>query len=146
MSELNYARQMNESPEIRTILQKAGYVRQRQIGGTYVLRLLDPERATIDAWYADCNGLMHTWGREKRLRYLHDIRQAERITPHAIDRATRVLERMRVTPVSNGRGAILAENPAVIGILQMTLRARRYSTWDIRVFQDEQAALRWLEE
>lgn len=133
-----------EQSDLRTVLHQAGYVRQRQLGGTYILRLLDHDSTTIDAWFADCNGLMRTWGRGKRLRYLHDIRQAERITPHGIDRATRVLERMRNIPVSDGRGAVLAQNPAVIGILQMTLRSRRYSVWDIRIFQDETTALRWL--
>jgi len=136
----------NAPADMRVIVQQDGYIRQRQLGGTHVLRLLNPDITTIDAWFTDCTGLMRDWGRGKRLRYLHDIRSAEKMTPHAIDRAARILELMRVTPVSDGRGAVLANNAAVIAILQTTLRTRRYSTWQIRVFQDEAIALRWLAE
>ena len=133
-------------PDVRTVLVTGGYIRQRQLGGTLILRLLDLNAVTIDAWYADCNGLMTHWGRGKRLRYLHDIRQVQHVTPHALDRVTRILSRMRVTPVSDGRGAILANHAPLVSLLQTTLKSRRFSTWNMRIFHDEDAALRWLAE
>lgn len=138
--------QMPARPDIRTVLVTGGYMRQRQLGGTLILRLFDLQPSSIDAWYADCNGLMAHWARGRRLRYLHDIRRVQYVTPHALDRVTRVLSRMRVTPVSDGRGAILASHAPLMSLLQTTLKSRRFSTWNMRVFHDEDAALRWLAE
>ncbi len=131
---------------IRTIIEKAGYRRQRLPGNITVLKLLDARPETIDAWYDDCNKLMAHWQRDQRLRYLHDIRGAEQVTPHATDRVVRVLRRMRHIPVSNGRGAILLSNPTLAALLGTFVNRRRHANWQIRFFFDEAEAMRWLGE
>ncbi len=131
---------------VRTVVEKAGYRRERLPGSVVVLRLLDARPETIDAWFEDCNKLMSRWERGQRLRYLHDIRQAEQVTPHAMERVVRVLRRMRHIPVSDGRGAILLGNPTVAGLLRTFFRRRAHANWQIRFFDDEGQALRWLSE
>jgi hypothetical protein len=115
-------------------------------GGIVVLRLLDSNPETIEAWYDDCNRLMEDWTPEKRLRYLHDIRQAERVTPRGLDHVTRVLHRMRLISVGDARGAILTRNATLAGLLGTFLKRRPRANWQIRFFQDEAKSLEWLRE
>jgi hypothetical protein len=131
-------------PSARLIVQKAGYRRERLPGGTLVLRLTDSRAETIDAWYDDCNKLMSAWEPGRRLRYLHDIRGAERITLQATDRAARVLRRMKYVPVTDGRGAILLSDATLGGLLSSYVQRR--PGWQVRVFLEEAEALRWLSE
>ena len=128
----------------RTVIEKAGYQRQRMPGGIIILRLLDSRAETIDAWYEDCGKLMSRWLPGQRLRYLHDIRLAEHVTPHATERVVSVLRRMRHTPVSDARGAILLNNPTLASLLKTFFRRRPHVNWQIRFFSDEAEAIRWL--
>ena len=130
----------------RVIVEKGGYVRERRLGGIIILRVKDSEPQTIDAWYEDCNKLMSRWQPDQKLRYLHDIRGAERITPHATDRVARVLRKMRYMPVGDGRGAILLTNPTIRSLLETFFKRRPRANWQIRFFTDEAEALRWLAE
>jgi hypothetical protein len=130
----------------RTVIQKPGYVRQRVPGGIWILRVQDTSTEAISAWYDDCNLFMAHWRPGQRLRYLHDIRLAERVTPFATDRVTRVLKRMRRIPVTNGRGAIVMQNAALAKLLAPFLKPHPPANWQIQFFSDEQAALRWLHE
>jgi hypothetical protein len=130
----------------RTIVEQAGYSRLRLPGGINVLRLADGERDTIEAWFEDCNKLMSRWLPDQRLRYLHDIRAAEFVTPHAIDRVTQVLRRMRYTPIADGRGAVVLNSTAISSLLGIFFKRRPGLNWKIRFFSDEKAALRWLSE
>ena len=131
---------------LRTIVEKKGYQRQRMLGGVMILRLLEPTTEAIEAWYRDCNLFMSRWEPGQRLRYLHDIRQAERVTPFATDRVARVLKRMRTIPVNDGRGAILLNNAALANILTPFLKPHPPAYWQIRFFSEEADALRWLTE
>ncbi len=128
----------------RTLVQQAGYVRQRAPGGVVILRVTNAYPETISAWYEDCNRLMASWQSGKRLRYLHDIRGAGLPTPHATDRVAQVLRRMRYITVSDGRGAILVENSALAHLLSSLIKRRPQANWEVRCFADEQAALSWL--
>jgi hypothetical protein len=127
-------------------MQAAGYSRERLPGGITVLRLRDANPATIDAWYEDCNKLMGRWQADQRLRYMHDIRGAETITPHATDRVTRILRRMRYIPVNDGRGAIVLNNAIIAALLESFFKRRPHANWQIRFFNDDEKALRWLSE
>jgi hypothetical protein len=129
---------------LRTVVEKQGYQRQRMVGGVTILRVLEPTPTAIEAWYQDCTLFMSRWIPGQRLRYLHDIRRAERVTPFAIDRVTKVLKRMRTIPVSDGRGAILLNNPTLLNILSPFLKPHPPAYWQIRFFSDEAEALRWL--
>ncbi|MBX3085098.1 MAG: hypothetical protein KF716_25925 [Anaerolineae bacterium] len=131
---------------LRTIVEKKGYQRQRMLGGVMILRVLDPTPEAIEAWYKDCNLFMARWQPGQRLRYLHDIRNAERVTSFATDRVARVLKRMRTIPVSDGRGAILLNNAALGKVLSPFLRPHPPAFWQIRFFNDEGDALLWLSE
>jgi hypothetical protein len=137
---------MIPSQQSRVVIEKEGYRRQRLPGGTLILRLLDGRPETIDAWYDDCQKIMSAWRPGRRLRYLHDIRNAETITPFALDRVLNVLRRMRKLPISDGRGAILTRSSQVAGLLTTFLKRRRYANWQIQFFNDEVEALRWLNE
>lgn len=128
----------------RIVLQKAGYRRERLPGGILILRLTDGRAETVDAWFEDCNRVMAGWRPGRRLRYLHDIRAAERVTPRATDQVVRVLRRMRSLPVTDGRGAILLRNPALTGLLSSFLRRQAFANWRIRFFTEESEALSWL--
>jgi hypothetical protein len=130
----------------RTVIEKAGYQRQRLPGGIIILRLLDSRMETIDAWHEDCHKLMSRWLPGQRLRYLHDIRRAEQVTPHATERVISVLRRMRHTPVSDGRGAILVNNPTLASLLKTFFKRRPRANWQIRFFSDEAEAIRWLSD
>ena len=127
-------------------MEKGGYVRERRLGGIIILRVMDSEPQTIDAWYEDCNKLMSRWQPDQKLLYLHDIRGAERITPHATDRVARILRRMRYMPVGDSRGAILLTNPTIRSLLETFFKRRPRANWQIRFFTDEAEALRWLAE
>jgi hypothetical protein len=131
---------------LRTIVEKKGYQRQRMLGGIMILRVLEPTPEAIEAWYRDCNLFMARWEQGQRLRYLHDIRKAERVTPFATDRVARVLKRMRTIPVNDGRGAILLNNAALANLLTPFLRPHPPAYWQIRFFGDEPEALNWLSE
>lgn len=135
---------MTDSSQVRTILEKAGYRRQRTAGGILILRLLNSRHETIDAWFEDCNKLMSNWRPDQPLRYLHDIRQAEQVTPYATECVARVLRRMRHIPVNDGRGAILLNNQTLAALLGTFFKRRPQVNWQIRFFQDEAEALRWL--
>ncbi len=130
----------------RIILEKAGYQRIRIQGGILVLRLRDAQAATLNAWHEDCLRLMETWQPGKRLRYLHDIRAAEKITPLALDRVTGVLRHMRRVSISEGRGAILMSSAPLAGLLASFLRRKHYPNWQIRFFTSEPDALHWLRD
>jgi hypothetical protein len=129
---------------VRTIIEKAGYRREHLPGHIVALRLLDGRPETIEAWYEDCSKLMSHWQREDRLRYLHDVRRAEQVTPHAMERVARVLRQMRYIPVTDGRGAILMNNVTLAGLLRTFFRRRAHANWQIRFFNDEAEAIRWL--
>ncbi|MCC7446940.1 MAG: hypothetical protein IT324_05950 [Anaerolineae bacterium] len=131
---------------MRTVIAQAGYRRQRMLGGILILRLLDARPETIDAWYTDCNKLMTHWQTGQRLRYLQDIRQAEAVTPYSTDRVARVIRRMRHIPVTDARGAILVNSPALVTLLSTFFKRRSHNNWHIRFFHDESDALRWLAE
>jgi hypothetical protein len=131
---------------LRTVMEKEGYIRQRTAGGVVILRLLDPRPETIDAWYEDCNNLMAHWRDDQPLRYLHDIRKAEHVTPHATERVVSVLRRMRHIAVKDGRGAILLNNATIASLLSTFLKRRPQANWQIRFFSDEAQALAWLAE
>ncbi len=135
-----------ESPGLRTVLQKNGYMRQRLPGGILILRLLDGRAETLDAWFEDCNKLMSRWQPGQRLRYLHDIRRAEHVTPYATDRVARVIRRMRQAPLTDGRGAILLNNLTLASVLGGFFRRRSLAHWQVHFFTDEAEALRWLSE
>jgi hypothetical protein len=128
----------------RTIIEKAGYCRQRLPGGIWALRLADSRRETLAAWYEDCVRVMEAWRPEQRLRYLHDIRKAGQVTPYAIEYVARVLRRMRQRPVTDARGAILTDNPTLAGLLGSFLSGNAFAHWQIRFFEDEDAAILWL--
>jgi hypothetical protein len=137
---------MMSNGNVRTVVEKAGYRRERLPGSIVALRLLDARPETIDAWYEDCSKLMAHWQQGQRLRYLHDIRQAEQVTPHAMERVARVLRQMRYTPVTDGRGAILMNNQTLAGLLRTFFRRRAHANWQIRFFSDEAEAMRWLSD
>jgi hypothetical protein len=128
----------------RTVIERAGYRRQRLPGGIWALRLVDSHRETLEAWYEDCVRLMEAWRAGERLRYLHDIRKAGQVTPYAIEYVARVLRRMRQRPVTDARGAILTDNPTLAGLLASFLGGSAYAHWQIRFFEDEEEALFWL--
>jgi hypothetical protein len=135
-----------ETWRIRTVTEKEGYIRQRMLGGILILRLMDSRRETINAWYEDCSLLMSKWQPGQRLRYLHDVREAEVVTPYAVDRVVRVVRQMRQIPVTDGRGAILVNSSTLAELLSTFLKRRTLVNWQIRFFQDEDEALRWLSE
>jgi hypothetical protein len=131
-------------PGARTVIAQAGYRRERLPDGTLVLRLLDARPETVEAWYQDCNRLMGSWRPGRRLRYVHDIRQAEYVTPFATERVARVLWRMRQIPVGDACGAILVHNPTLAALLDSFVRNLSAAGWRIRVFESEAEALTWL--
>lgn len=131
---------------IRTILQRPGYIRQRMIGGITILRVMEPTPEAIQAWYEDCNQFMARWQNGQRLRYLHDIRRAERVTPFATEKVVRILKRMHRIPVSDGRGAILLHNANLMNLLTPFLKPHPPANWQIKFFSDEAEAIRWLSE
>src|SRR5438094_10487571 len=110
------------------------------------MRQQDVRPETIDAWYEDCSEIMAQWRQGQRLRYLHDIRKAEQVTPHAMERVARVLRQMRYTPVTDGRGAILLNNLTLAGLLRTFFRRRAHANWQIRFFSDEDEAKRCLSD
>lgn len=130
----------------RTVVEREGYVRQRMSGGIMILRLLDAREETINAWYEDCNLFMTRWQRGQRLRYLHDIRAAEKVTPYATDRVLHILKRMRQIPITDGRGAVLLNSSALASLLSTFLKRRLVTDWQIRFFNIESEAIRWLSE
>ncbi|HRE49488.1 MAG TPA: hypothetical protein PLD47_17315 [Aggregatilineales bacterium] len=136
---------MNTFPP-RTVIAHAGYRRERLPGEVVAMRLLDARRETLDTWFADCHKVMSAWRPGRRLRYLHDIRGAERVTPYATDKVIRVLRQMRYLPVTDGRGAILLTNDAVAALLASFFKRRPYANWHIHFFTAEEDALRWLRE
>jgi hypothetical protein len=127
-----------------TIIETAGYRRQRLPGGIWALRLADSRRETLAAWHDDCIKVMEAWRPEQRLRYLHDIREAGQVTPYAIEYVARVLRRMRQRPVTDARGAILTDNPTLADLLGSFLRGNAFARWQIHFFEDEDAAICWL--
>jgi hypothetical protein len=131
-------------PILRTVVQRQGYLRQHLTSGISILRLLDSSPEAIEAWYEECNLMMANWRPGQRLRYVHDIRAAERITPRGTDRVARVLRRMRSIPVTDGRGAILLHNPALANLLAPFLRPKAPARWLIQFFDDEAEAIAWL--
>jgi hypothetical protein len=135
---------MNTPYPPRTVIAKAGYRRERWPGGILVMRLLDNQTETIDAWFEDCQLNMSAWRVGRRLRYLHDIRSAEHITAYSTERVTRVLRVMRHTEVSDAKGAVLLKTEAIGTLLSSFLRRRAYEPWQIQFFTDELAALGWL--
>ena len=135
-----------DNGSVRTIIHQSGYRRERLPGGIFVLRLQNADPETIDAWYEDCLRLMSRWETGQRLRYLHDIRGAEVVTPHTTDRVARILRRMREIPVSDGRGAILLNNQTIGSLLQGFFKRRPRANWEIRFFNEEERALRWLQQ
>ncbi len=128
------------------IVDRPGYRRESTSNGIDILRLADSTPEAVEAWFEDCNQIMEGWTPSQRLRYLHDIRQAERVTPRAVDRVTRILHRMRLIPVGDARGAILTRNATLAGLLGTFLKRRPRANWQIRFFQDEAEALAWLAE
>lgn len=134
----------NVQPGARTVISQAGYRRERLPDGTLVLRLLDAYPETVEAWYEDCNRLMASWRPGRRLRYVHDIRNAEYVTPFATERVARVLWRMRQIPVGDARGAILMQNPTLAALLNSFVRNLSAAGWRIRVFGNETEAFTWL--
>lgn len=126
------------------IVEQGNYRREQLTSGIMVLRLLDDEPQTLEAWFEDCNNLMADWEPGQRLRYLHDIRGAERVTPRATDRVARVLKRMRNTPVTDGRGAIVLRNGMIASLLSTFFKRRPQVNWTIRFFDDEAEAINWL--
>jgi hypothetical protein len=134
----------NVQPYARTVIAQAGYRRERLPDGTLVLRLLDAHPETIDAWYQDCNRLMASWRPGRRLRYVHDIRNAEYVTPFATERVARIFWRMRQIPVDDACGAILMHNPTLAALLNSFVRNLSAAGWRIYVFESETDALRWL--
>ena len=115
-------------------------------GDVVALRLLDSEAETIDAWYAECTALTAGWARDQRLRYLHDVRNAEALRPHSIDRVTKVLKSVGASDVQNGRGAILLNSSTVAATLNSVVGYYIRNRWQIRCFGDEAEAIRWLSE
>ncbi len=132
--------------EMRTVVQKGGYLRQRIPGNIVALRLLDSEPETIETWYEECQTLMSRWQPDQRLRYLHDIRNAETLKLYSIDRVMKVLRRVRSSQVQNARGAILLYNDTIAAMLDTFVRRYIRNNWQIRCFNDEQEAIRWLSE
>jgi hypothetical protein len=130
----------------RIVVQRPGYERERLPGDIFILRLHDARSESVDAWYEDCNKLMSRWLPGQHLRYLHDIRAAESVTPHAMDRVARVLRRMRNTPVTDGHGAIVLNNGVVASLLATFFKRRPHANWQIRFFDKEDLAVRWLAE
>lgn len=128
----------------RTLLQQAGYIRQRAAGGVIILRVTNGYPETINAWYEDCKRLMASWQPGKRLRYLHDVRGAGLPTPYATDHVAQVLRQMRYIPVNDGRGAILVENVALAQLLSTLVKRRPQANWQVRCFANENMALMWL--
>ena len=137
---------MIDTPQIRTVIEKEGYRRQRASGGILILRLLDSRRETIEVWHDDCHKLMSHWRADQPLRYLHDIREAEQVTPYATERVARVLRRMRHIPVTDARGAILVNNQTLAALLGTFFKRRSHVNWQIHFFTDESQALCWLSE
>jgi hypothetical protein len=80
------------------------------------------------------------------LRYLHDIRNAEALKLHSIDRVMMVLKKVRSSPVKNGRGAILLHNESIAAMLDSFVKRYIRSNWQIRCFSNEEEAIRWLSE
>ena len=130
----------------RIVVQRPGYERERLPGDIYLLRLRDSRSESIEAWYEDCNKLMSRWLPDQRLRYLHDIRAAEQVTPRAMDRVARVLRRMRNTPVTDGHGAVVLNNGVVASLLATFLKRRPQANWQIKFFDNEDDAVHWLSE
>jgi len=130
----------------KLIIEHGNYRRERLPGGINILRLMDDDPDTLEAWFEDCNRLMTDWEPGQRLRYLHDIRGAERVTPRATDRVARILKRMRNTPVTDGRGAIVLKNGTIASLLSTFFRRRPQANWSIRFFEDESEALHWLSQ
>lgn len=128
----------------RIIVEEAGYQRSRLPNGIFVLRVSDARPATLQAWFEDCNKLMSRWQAEQPLRYIHDIRGAEQLTPHGIDYVSQVLRRMRYIPVNDGRGAIVLNNTTIATMLAPFFKRRPTANWQVRFFRDDQEAVRWL--
>lgn len=121
-------------------------LRQQLPGDIVALRLLDSEPETLDAWYEECATLMSGWASDRRLRYLHDVRNAEALKPHSIDRVTKVLKSVSSSDVQDGRGAVLLNNKSVATTLNGVVRYYLRNKWQVRCFGDEAEALRWLSE
>lgn len=137
---------LNRYASARTIIEQAGYRRERLPGGILTLRLLDGRKETIAAWHEDCTKIMSAWRPDQRLRYLHNIRHAERVTPFATERVIAVLRRMRALPVTDGKGAIVLTNPTLAALLGSFFKRRSYGNWQIQFFRTEDDALHWLAE
>lgn len=147
MIDLPHNVQQNSSQNMvptRIVLEYAGYRRERAAGGILILRLLDDRRETLDAWHEDCHKLMSHWRADQPLRYLHDIRHAEQVTPYATERVARVVRRMRSIPVHDARGAILVNNESLAALLDTFFRRRTQINWQISNFRNEQDAMQWL--
>jgi hypothetical protein len=122
------------------------YLRQEMPGDIVALRLLDSQPQTLDAWFEECTALMSGWAPGRRLRYLHDVRNAETLKPHSIDRVTRVLKRVGKSDVRDGRGAILLNSKTVAATLNQVVGYYVGNKWQIRCFSDEADAIRWLSD
>jgi hypothetical protein len=140
------SRSSASADELPTTARAGRYSREELSGDIVALRLLDSEPATLDAWYEECTTLMSGWTPDRRLRYLHDVRSAEALKPHSIDRVTKVLKSVSRSDVQDGRGAILLNNKAVATTLNSVVRYYISNKWQIRCFSDEAEALRWLSE
>lgn len=127
-------------------VERASFVRQELPGGIVVLRLRDSEPDTLDAWYTECTRQMAAWTSEGRLRYLHDVRAAEALKAHSIDRVTRVLKGVGASPARDGRGAILLDNRAVAATLDSVVSRYVGGKWQVRCFSDETQAIGWLRQ
>jgi hypothetical protein len=125
----------------------AGRCLREQLPGDIVaLRLFDSEPETLDAWYEECTTLMSGWAPDRRLRYLHDVRNAEALKPHSIDRVTKILKSVASNQAQDGRGAVLLNNKSVATTLNSVVRYYISNKWQIRCFSDEAEAVRWLSE
>jgi hypothetical protein len=128
----------------RIIVEKDGYRRERLPDNIHILRLTNASPETIDAWFEDCQKLIQVWRIDRSLRYLHDVREAEQVTPHATEKVVRILRQMRYMPVSDGRGAILVKSAPLANLLSTFFKRRPYANWSIAFFSDEDEALAWL--
>ena len=115
-------------------------------GDVVALRLLDSEPDTLDAWYTESARQMSEWTPERRLRYLHDVRRADALKAHSIDRVLRVLKAVGRNDARDGRGAVLLGNRTVAATLDGVVSRYVTNHWRIRCFADEAEAIRWLSE
>jgi len=130
----------------RIIVQQAGYSRERLLGGVTILKLRNAEPESVDAWYQDCLKLMSRWQPGQRLRYMHDIRNAEQITSYGLERVIDVLRRLRTIPVSDAKGAVVLKKAALADLLGSFLKRRPTARWEIRFYYEPQEALNWLQQ